>query len=375
MPIHSRLPLVVCLLCALGRAAPAREISAAVAVDRDGNVSTATAFDAAGVDVRKWDKDGNPAPDVRFVISDGVPSAICVDEEYLYCAVDCRDREPSNNRQQIRRFRLKDAKPAPFTGNFRESPTHAPEPNSSPRVGKGPRETLLDGHIQVYEGPELLIPKTATDAERRLMRKPLRALDVAGSTLFVADALGGVVRMYDTDTGVTKGTFGARSPRGLAVDPVGHVWVADSEGTVRAYRTDGYAGVTYAGLGDVAAMSFGPGARLFIADAKTAQVFTLNDSPDRPGDFTPVLGGKPPANGRPANSLTALAGVAADAKGNLVTIQRLPGGKGVRLARWTPGGVPLWQRFATRFVLRLGGHRLCDIDLQAIDRGLAKPRP
>jgi hypothetical protein len=374
VPEHRRLPLVVCLLWAFGWSAPALDHTAALAVDRDGNAYVATGHGEAGVEIRKWDKDGRPVDDPNVPLDDGIPSAICVDEEYLYCAVSGWARGPWNNRQQIRRFRLKDGKPAPFTGKSPGPSTVAPEPERHPpRAGKGPGDTLLNGHIQVYEWPELLIPKNATDADRRLMRRPLRALDVAGSTLYVADALGGVVRMYDTDTGAAKGTFGARLPRALAVDPVGHVWVADNEGTVRAYRTDGYSGVTYSGLGDITAMSFGPGAKLFIADARAGQVFTLNDSPDRAGDFTPGLGPKSSSGGRGAVSLNGLTGVAADAGGNLVTLQQAHGTASTRLARWSPDGKLLWERFAARFVCRIGEYRVCDVDLQVLNASPARP--
>jgi hypothetical protein len=332
-PARRPFALLICLLSAAAGSA-----SAALAVDREGNV-----YAVIAADIRMWDSRGNPVPEARFPIRDGAPYALCVDEEYLYCAVS--GREPSDHRQQIRRFRLKDGRPAPFTGQDSSDP-------------------LAAGHIQAYGRSELPIPGTAPESERHLMRQPLRSLDVAGSTLYVADALGGAVRLYDTDTGAAKGHFPARLPRALAVDPIGQVWVADHQGALRAYRTDGYAGVTYAGLGDPTAMSFGPGARLYIADARTGQVLTLNSSPDRPGDFTPVLGHQ-------GDRLDGLRSAAADASGNLVTLQIRPDAAGARLARWSPAGKLLWERQVMR--VRLAWYTIYDFDLPMINGQPARP--
>jgi hypothetical protein len=343
----------------------------AVAVDRDGNVYTANGWDEAGADFKKWDKDGNAVYDANFQIRNGRPNgapyAICVDEEYLYCAVGGWDREPWNHRQQIQRFRLSDGKAAPFTGPSEKSSTDEPKGDRPPRVGRGPAKKLLDGHIQLYEWPELLIPKDTPEPRRRLLRQPIRALDVAGSTLYAADALAGVVRVYDTETGMPKGDFAVGPlPRALAVDPIGQVWVADADGSLRAYHPDSYAGVSYSGLGDVTAMAFGPGAKLYIADSKSGQILTLNNSPDVPGNFTPVLGQKATPGDRAPDHFFTLRGVAVDNAGNLITIQREPGASGARLAKWTlpPNAKSYslaWEHFATEFV-SLGNYGRSDPD-------------
>jgi hypothetical protein len=347
-----------------------------VAVDKDGNVYTANGWDEAGADFKKWDQDGNAVYDADFRIRNGrpngIPYVICVDEEYLYCAVSGWEREPWNNRQQIQRYRLKDGKAAPFTGKSEKSSTEEPKSGDrAPRTPKRPSDTLLDGHIQLYEWPQLLIPKTAPDDERRLMRNPIRAMDVAGSTLYAADALAGVVHMFDTETGAKKGEFNVHLPRALAVDPIGQVWVADHAGVLRAYRTDGYSGVTYSGLGDPVAMAFGTGAKLYVADARAGQVLLLNSTPDQSGGFTPVLGQKAKSGDRAPDRFYTLRGLAVDAHDNLITVQREPGASGARLARWTPDSPPsadrqptytlAWEHFATEFV-SLGNYGQSDPD-------------
>jgi hypothetical protein len=201
--------------------------------------------------------------------------ALAVDQEYLYCAAG----------GQIRRFALVDGRPAPFTGGS---------------VG--------------------------------IRGAAIGALDVAGTTLYVADVRAGSVRMFDTESGASKGEFAAFLPTALAVDPIGQIWVAQDHGTLRAFRADGYAGVTYSGLDEVTSMAFGPGGRLYVADAKVGRVLTPGTG-ESGATFVAVL-----------DRLPYLRAVGADNEGNLVTLQREPGADGARLAKWSAEKKLLWER-------------------------------
>lgn len=333
-----------------------------VAVDKDGNVYTANGWDEAGADFKRWDAAGRSVYDAQYAIRNGRPNgapyAIAVDEEYVYCAVGGWDREPWNNRQQIQRFRLKDGKPAPFTG--RSETSQGDDRARGPRQPKGPAERLLDGHIQLYEWPALQVPAGTSESDARLMRTPLRAIDVSGSTVYVADALAGKIRMFDSESGAAKGGFDVHLPHAVAVDPTGQIWVAHDHSSVTAYRADGYSGVTYGPLGDVTSLAFGPGAKLYAADAESGRVLTL-DAAASPAQFVPVLGSKAKAGDRAADRFYKLRGVAADNAGNLFTIQREPGSSGARLAKWSPERKLLWEQFATEFV-SLGNYGQADPD-------------
>jgi hypothetical protein len=204
------------------------------------------------------------------------------------------------------------------------------------------------------------VPKDAAEADARLMRAPLRAIDVSGATLYVADALGGKVRMFDSATGAPKGEFAVHLPTALAVDPIGQIWVATDHDTVKAYRADGYSGVTYGGLGDVTALAFGPGAALYAADASSGRILKL-DTAASPAQFVPVLGSKAAAGDRAPDRFYKLRGIAVDNDDNLITIQREPGSSGARLAKWSPERKLQWEHFATEFV-SLGNYGQSDPD-------------
>jgi hypothetical protein len=216
----------------------------------------------AAPDGAKWDADGHALP-----FSVPVSDAIVADEDYLYCTASTG----------IRRFTLADGKPAPFTG-------------SSAQIS-------IDS---------------------------VRALDVAGATLYVA--AGDKIRMFDSSSGAATGEFDVHLPRAVAVDPLGQIWVGHDHSVVQAFRADGYSGVTYGGLNEVVSLTFGPGAKLHAADAASGRVLTL-DTGASPAQFVPVL------------DVARVSAVVADNRGNLITLQ-----DGGRIAKWSNGGKLLWER-------------------------------
>jgi sugar lactone lactonase YvrE len=127
--------------------------------------------------------------------------------------------------------------------------------------------------------------------------------------------------MFDTETGEAKGEFSAPLPTALAVDALGQIWVAYEQGTIRAFRSDGYAGVTYRGPDEVASMAFGLGGTLYVVDGKRGRVVTLGE-----GGLEEVLRVGP-----------GLLAVAADRAGRLVTL-----GRTGRVAEWEAGRV-VWE--------------------------------
>jgi sugar lactone lactonase YvrE len=258
----------VCVLMAIGVLGCTRRGTAPVAVVRAAPVEArGLAVDPAGTvyvggrGVWKWDATGKR---LAFDVGTILPVAMVADEEFLYVA----------GGGKIRRFSLSSGKEAPFTS----------------------------GAIVVEVGA-------------------VRGMDVVGTTLYVADAKAGGVRMFDTESGEAKGDFSAPLPTALAVDALGQIWVAYEQGTIRAFRSDGYAGVTYTGPDEVPSMAFGLGGKLYVVDAKGGRVVTPGEAGME--DVLPVGPG--------------LVAVAADREGHLVTLERTG-----RVAKWDEGRV-VWE--------------------------------
>lgn len=263
---------VVLALASCAHRAPAPATAPAPAqLTRSLAVDSAENTYASGGGITKWDVGGNS---VSLRLSDPA-DAIAVDEDYLYCAVG----------SEIRRFKLADGERADFTQQV-------------PRVDR------------------------------------VSSQDVSGAMLFVADASANKIRMFDTASGAAAGEFDVHAPAAVAVDPLGQIWVAHDHSVVQAFRADGYSGVTYGGLGEVVALTFGPGARLYAADAASGRVMVL-DTGASPAQFVPVL------------SLSGEAGrlcaVVADGRGNLITLQRRADGKGERLAKYGADKKMMWE--------------------------------
>lgn len=334
-----------------------------VAVDRDGNIYTANGWDEAGADFKKWDASGKSVYDAQFQIRNGRPNgapyAIAVDDTYLYCAMGGWEREPWNNRQQIQRFRISDGKRIAFSGPSEKSSTDEPKRGEKPpRAFKGPADQLLDGHIQLYEWPGLNIPAGAPDAEVRLLKAPLRSLAVHGDTLYVADALGGMVRSFDKETGLARGAFAVKLPHAIAVDGKGQIWVASEQSRLRAFDGAGKVLIDVPAAGNISSIAVAPDGGIVVSDMDAGAVKRL-DVTTTPPSFKQVLGSKAKSGDRAADRFYRLRGVAVDAQYHLVTIQREPGSSGARLARWSPEGKLLWEHFGTEFV-SLGNYGVSD---------------
>ncbi len=313
-----------------------------VAVDATGAIYTANGWDEAGADFKKWTPDGQSAYDANFSIRNGKPNgapyAIAVDGEYLYCAVGGWDREPWNNRQLIQRFKLADGKPAPFTGEY-----------------------LVDGHISVYEWASKRIAADIGAAETRLMGSPLRAIAVAGETLYVADALEGRIRKYDKRSGDGQGSFAVSLPSAIAIDTTGRVWVGHEHHKVTVFDAGGGMALEALNeLGEIQAMAFSAAGQLYIADGQAGHVKVYDVGEGEPR-LLRTLGQKAQPGDRAADRFFELCGVAVGLDGNIVTIQKDPPG-GARLAKWNPEGRLIWEHFGTEFV-SLGNYGVHEPDV------------
>ncbi|HWE96909.1 MAG TPA: FlgD immunoglobulin-like domain containing protein [Tepidisphaeraceae bacterium] len=327
---------------------------AQVAVDDAGNVYTVNDWDEAGADFKKWDKDGKSVYDAEYQIRNGQPNggpyAIAIDDTYLYCAMSGWPDDHWKEAQQIQRFRLKDGKQEKFTKTGRE-----------------------DGHIQVYEWPSKQIPAGTPAAEAERMKKPLRAIAVGRTELFVADALGNRILTYDKVTGELISrrpgdiNLNFKSPNALAINPLGPpLWIGYGSHNVLAFEPqrsprDGDAR-QIKDIGEVAAIAFDSKGRLYVADQAAGKVkiyfvgrheLTLDvtlGQPAKPGD-------------RAADRFFQLNGVAVDKADNVYTVQDEPVG-GARLAKWSPDARSFklaWEHFGCEFV-SLGNYGVHDPD-------------
>lgn len=303
----------------------------AVAVDDAGAVYTVNEWEEAGADFKKWDAHGASLYDADFRIRNGDPNgvayALAVDERYLYCATAGWPRPPFNGKQQVQRFQRSDGAPAPF-----------------------PDSTASHGHIQVHEWPERKIPRGTPAVDAELMRTPLRGLAVGGASLYVCDALGGMVRVFERATGRPAGGFEVPLPVAVAVGPDGRVWVGHERRKVSVFEPGGGEGeLVIDDLGDVHALAFGPGDRLYAADAGTGQVKIYATGPKLGAKPIGGFGRRAVVGDAAPDRFYELRGVAVDRRGNFVTLQRLPLG-GARLSKWSPVGALLWDHQGLEFV-------------------------
>jgi hypothetical protein len=303
---------------------------ASVATDAKGAIYTANGWDEAGADFKKWDADGNAIYDGRYQMRNGNPNgapySIAVDDTAIYCGMEGWASAPWNHKQQVQRFALSDGKLQSFT--------HVDD---------------KFGHIQVYEWPEKMIPPGTPPADAELMRTPLRAIAVAGDSLWVADALGGKVRRYHKITGEAQTGFDVKLPTALAIDGHGRIWVGHEHTHVSVFSTDGkLLANVLDNLGEIVALAFDPSGRLVVADSAAGQIYTYNVAGNRARKVG-TFGQKAVAGDLAADHFFLLRGVAVDPAGFMVTIQTEPAG-GARLARWSPQGKLVWEHFGAEFV-------------------------
>jgi hypothetical protein len=301
-----------------------------VAVDAGGAVYTVNYWDEAGADFKKWDPNGTSVYDAQYQMRNGTPNgapyACAIDDQYLYCTMEGWPGEQWKNRQQVQRFRLADGKHEKFTGVGRE-----------------------DGHINIYEEPEKLIPAGTPKEDADLMHWPLRDIEVLKDTLLVADTLGGRVLRFHKVTGKPEGEFKVKFPTAIAADNTGKIWIGHERQKVGVFANDGsFEREALSDLGEVKALAFGPDGKLYVADAKAGQV-KIYDVSATPPKLAGTLGRKAVPGDRAADRFFDLRGVAVDRQGFIATAQNEPMG-GARVARWTPDGRLLWEQFGTMFV-------------------------
>jgi len=187
--------------------------------------------------------------------------------------------------------------------------------------------------------------------------------DPTRGSIYVTDVTHNLVHQYDKVTGDQVGTpIAVVHPTGIAVDPAGEVWVAHSAvaggpATVLSVYTPAGAlirNVTEAaGLADVWSLAVAAG-NLYVADsgAGRVDVYAMAGS-------ALVNGAHPTRIGRPASygdddgrtTLWDLRGVAADAQGNVYTVQGTAGvgASGAQVEKWSPAGVPVWVKGAYEY--------------------------
>ncbi|CEK13812.1 flagellar hook capping protein [Chthonomonas calidirosea] len=301
-----------------------------VATDQEGNIYTANGWDEAGADFKKWDKYGHSVYDAHFQIRNGkpngIPYAIAVDKDYLYCTVGGWASPPWNERQQVERFRLSDGQEVPFSGQH-----------------------LVDGHIQIYEWPSHLLPQNVPPDEAELLKTPLRGIAVDQQNLFVTDLLGNRVWRFDKESGDLLGSFSVPTPRAIAVDPQGHVWVSAEKHEIRVYSATGQQlAVPIHDLSEAVEIAFSPLNKLYVADTGAGQVkiYAIHGLKAR---RIGALGQKAKAGDRAPDRFFHLTGIAIAPDGSIITTQKEPI-SGARLAKWSPNGKLQWEQWCTEFV-------------------------
>lgn len=296
----------------------------AVAADADGGIYTANTWDETGAHVTKWDADGKTVYRAASPVQPfGGAFRVAVDAEHVYCAYT--GWAPNEAVQQVRRFRRADGQPAPYAGR-------------------------PDGAIALYDATNYRVPEAAAEADKVLLKEPLRALAIAGDALLVADALGNRVLQFDKRTGERRGEWPVKLPTALAVDPRGRVWVGHEHRKLSVWN-DLHGGAPVAVTDDarhVEALSAGPQDRLYVADRGAGQVKVYDTAGPVPA-LLRTLGQPAGLGDHAADRFYRLQGVAADRDGGVVTIDRLPG-VGARIARWTPTGQLLWDRKGLEFM-------------------------
>lgn len=293
----------------------------ALAIDAGGDVVVAWSV-PFGAQLEKWSSDRKLIYTITLEshAAECSVGALAVDEDFIYCAVQYEKQPSFPIHQQIRRFRLSDGAPAPF-------------------AGKG--QPAVDEWIELDRVVLPTVTEATTEPSRRIVGKALRGMDIAGSTLYVADSLAGRMWMLDTSTGRASGGFDVHLPHAVAVDPLGQIWVAHDHDTVTVYRADGYSGPSYGGLGEVTSLAFGPGAKLYATDSAGGRVLSLEtvEGTDR---FVPLLGSKAKAGDEAADRFFDLRGVAADGAGNLMTVDRRAAS--VHVVKWSADKKLLWEK-------------------------------
>jgi len=214
-------------------------------IDKGGFIYTANWWEEAGQGFRKVDKDGNHVMNAGFGVRNGKPNglpyAIAVDGEYMYISVSTIDFPGGRERaawrgHAVKRYHGTTGKHVPFE--------------------KGDEH----GNIRVY--PPVL-------EEEGKAQYALKALDVLGDTMLVADYAGKRVLKFDKNTGEPEDEIKLDfKPTALAVGPRRRVWLGNESGVVAAYDLAGEKlAESKMADGEVASLAFGPYGSLCVSDA------------------------------------------------------------------------------------------------------------
>lgn len=295
-----------------------------VAVDAQGNIFTVHDWDEAHFDVIQWSPQTGRAVANSGSCVVGLLKAIAVDDDAIYVTSYWDATKPKTAKFEIHKLK---------------------------RTAAGIKRstfTVAGSAIKVYDG-NVIYPPNASPADLAMMHMPLMSIAVHGPLLYVTDSLAGLVRKYDKITGEPRGEMPVPLPCSVAVAPDGTIWVAHSHHAISAFREDGAClGTPIDNLADVSAIATGPGGDLYVADrgANIIRHYTITNGQPR---LVGTLGGPAQPGDRAPDRYYRLRGVAADADGNIITIQNEYFFNGGRLAAFSPDGKPRWEQLGLEF--------------------------
>lgn len=193
----------------------------------------------------------------------------------------------------------------PATGPPAEEPEEPPVFRSSPRPGSAPFASLREPRAVAVDGRGRLWVTDFGNSRLRVfdedggllggwggrgsghfgLREP-SGISISGDRVLIADTWNGRVALFDVD-GDWKGSVGGFfGPRGVALDPAGRIWVADTGNhKVLAYDDLGKPAKTVGGKGSgplqfssPVGIAVGPSGRVYVADTGNARIQVLEAS-------------------------------------------------------------------------------------------------
>jgi sugar lactone lactonase YvrE len=300
----------------------------AVATDRDGFIYTVHDWDEPHHDVIRWHPTtGAVASHAGHPVSD-LMKAVAVDDDFAYVSIYSNLNDRAKSKFYLARLRI----------------------DKTPGAAGWPVVpfTTAGKFLMVYANGAPF-PEGVSEADRALMRVPLLALAVHGRTLYVTDALAGLVRMYDKVTGEATGTIAVPLPQAVAIAPDGRVWVGHGRRQVSVFTADGKPIATpIVELSDVNALAFGADGSLYVADQGAGQV-TIYTIAGATATVRRTLGQKAVPGDRAPDRFFHLHGLAVDGHGNIITAQNEFFFNGGRLAKFAADGKALWEQLGLEF--------------------------
>ncbi len=297
-----------------------------IATDAQKNIYTVHDWNEAGHDINRWAPGtGIATYNSGHILTDFLPKAIAVepDASYAYITAYGGGTATPGDRAHIQ-F-------AVFRIDLRQS-----------RL-----ENLTDagGSIKVYDG-NADYPPGASAADIELMRVPLISIALRGDNLYVTDALGSRILVYDKTTGALQREIkNVPVACGIALGSDGRIWVGNSHTKVSVYSPTGTLLATpITNLSEVRALSM-QGSTLCVADRKGCLLkYAVNGlRVSQSGSF-----GQTAKPGETApTSLSNINGMAMDVAGNIIVSDRM--GAGARLQKFDAKNKPLWQQMGLEF--------------------------